>query len=97
MATAAVRLDAPKDYPQLACRHKEEWLMPAPTPPQVGLDQPSTLQIYDRYIEYVRHENELIHQRTTLVVTTQGGFLLLLSYTLQRYVDLITALYGFRE
>ena len=49
-------------------------------------------KMYQIYIEYVRHENDLMNQRTTWSMTVQGGLLVILVYLLQKFFDINPAL-----
>lgn len=48
---------------------------------------PSGLELYQIYIEYIRHENELIHQRNTWFLATQGVLLAGLAVFIQNGFD----------
>lgn len=54
-----------------------------------GLSEDQFLSMFKVYIEYTRHENELIHHRTTWLVTTQGGFILILAFLIQKYFEVV--------
>ena len=49
--------------------------------------QPTLLDMYKIHIEYIRHENELLHQRVTWFVAIQGGALAALSFSMQKYFE----------
>lgn len=42
---------------------------------------------YDKYIEYIRHENELLNYRTTWFITIQASLILAISFILQKFFD----------
>jgi hypothetical protein len=55
------------------------------------LDDADMFLMYKAYIEYMRHENDLVHQRTTWLVTLQAGLVVVLSYLTQKYFDFFIA------
>ncbi len=45
------------------------------------------LDMYRIYIDYIRHENDLLNQRTTWFMTAQAALILVASYLLQKYLE----------
>lgn len=45
------------------------------------------VEMYRLYIDYVRHENDLLHQRVTWFTTMQAALILVACYLMQRYFD----------